>query len=216
MSLRLCTASRSVKLTLPPRASLAQARAFVASHQGWIEAQAARRLPQPLPFVPGALLPVAGEPLRLMPGSGRIARRDGDTLLVPGEGPLFAARTQRWLKAESLRLLDSETRSIAALIGREVKEVRVADPRSRWGSCAADGRIAYSWRLILAPDFVRRSVVAHEVAHLAEMNHSVRFWRLATQLLGEPHDKARNWLRANGPLLLSYGVADGGGLAERV
>lgn len=206
MSLRLCTASRSLRLTLPPRANLSQARAFLAAHQGWIEAQASRRLPPPNPFVPGALVPVAGTQLRLLPGTGRIVRRDGDALLVPGEGHLFTARVQRWLKAESLRLLEAETRAIAALIGHEVKDVRVADPRSRWGSCAADGRIAYSWRLILAPDFVRRSVVAHEVAHLVEMNHSTRFWKLATQLLGEPHDKARGWLRANGPLLLSYGV----------
>ena len=207
MSLRLCTASRSVRLTLPPRASLSQARAFLTAHQGWIEAQAARRLPPPNPFVPGALLPVAGQPLLLLPGTGRIVRREGDTLLVPGDGPLFAARVQRWLKAESLRVLAAETHAVAALIGQEVKDVRVADPRSRWGSCAADCRIAYSWRLILAPEFVRRSVVAHEVAHLVEMNHSTRFWKLATQLLGEPHDKARGWLRANGPLLLSYGVA---------
>lgn len=208
LSLRLCTASRSVRLTLPPRVSLAQALGFLTAHQGWIEAQAARRLPPPHPFVPGAILPVAGTPLHLRPGTGRTVRRDGDTLLVPGDGPLFPARTQRWLKAEALRVLTAETRSLAARLDHELRDVRVGDPRSRWGSCAADGRIAYSWRLILAPDFVRRSVVAHEVAHLAEMNHSPRFWKLATQLLGEPHDKARNWLRSNGPLLLSYGVSD--------
>ena len=109
-------------------------------------------------------------------------------------------------KAEALALMAEETRALATCIGREVPEVRVGDPRSRWGSCAADGRIAYSWRLILAPEPVRRSVVAHEVAHLVEMNHGVRFWRLATDLLGEPHDAARGWLRANGPLLLSYGA----------
>ncbi|PZU51329.1 MAG: metal-dependent hydrolase [Sphingomonas sp.] len=208
MSLRLCTASRSVRLTLPPRASLSLARDFLISHQGWIEAQAARRLVPPRPFVHGAVLPVAGRNIQLASGTGRIARRDGDILLVPGEGPLFASRTQRWLKIEALRLLDMETRAIASLIDHEVKDVRIGDPRSRWGSCAADGRIAYSWRLILAPDFVRRSVVAHEVAHLVEMNHSTRFWRLATQLLGEPHDKARSWLRANASLLLSYGAAE--------
>ena len=206
LSLRVCAASRTVRLTLPPRASIAHARAFLEGHQGWIEAQALRRLPPPRPFVPGALIPVCGAEMRLVPGSGRIARRAGDTLLVPGEGPLFAARVQRWLKAEALALMAEETRALATCIGREVPEVRVGDPRSRWGSCAADGRIAYSWRLILAPEPVRRSVVAHEVAHLVEMNHGVRFWRLATDLLGEPHDAARGWLRANGPLLLSYGA----------
>ena len=206
MSLRVCAASRSVKLTLPPRASKASALAFLNNHVGWIEAQAARRLPQPVPFAPGALLPLGDGQILLAKGSGRIARREGDLLLVPGEGALFAGRVRRWLAAESQRLLDSETRALAAGIGREIREVRVGDYRSRWGSCAPDGRIAYSWRLILAPAHVRESVVAHEVAHLLEPNHGPRFWKTATALLGRPHGEARAWLRANGPQLMSYGA----------
>lgn len=206
LSLRLCAASRSVKLTLPPRVAKANALAFLEAHRGWIAAQAERRLPQPVPFAPGVLLPLGDGALRLTRAQGRVARREGDLLLVPGEGELFAGRVRRWLAAESRRLLEAETRLLAARIGHDVKEVRVGDFRSRWGSCAPDGRIAYSWRLILAPAHVRESVVAHEVAHLVEPNHGPRFWKTATALLGRPHGEARAWLRANGPQLMSYGA----------
>ena len=207
LSLRVCAASRTVKLTLPPRASKAAALAFVEGHRGWIAAQAERRLPQPVPFAPGACLPLGGGSLLLAVGTGRLPRREGDMLFVPGEGPLFAGRVKRWLANESQRVLEAETRMLALRIGREVREVRVGDFRSRWGSCAPDGRIAYSWRLILAPAHVREAVVAHEVAHLLEPNHGPRFWKTATVLLGRPHAEARAWLRANGVLLLSYGAA---------
>ena len=125
---------------------------------------------------------------------------------MPGEGTLFAGRVQRWLAAEAKRVLETETRALAVRTGKPVREVRVGDFRSRWGSCAPDGRIAYSWRLLLAPAHVRHSVVAHEVAHLLEQNHGPGFWRLATELLGHSHRDARGWLKANGPALHSYGV----------
>lgn len=206
LSLRLCPASRTLKLTVPPRVSTATALAFLNAQQAWIEAQAGRRLLPPIPFAPGVCLPWGDGALTLQTGKGRIARREGGALLVPGEGELFAGRTRRWLAAESQRVLEAETQAVAARIGRDVAQVRVGDFRSRWGSCAIDGRIAYSWRLILAPDHVRRSVVAHEVAHLVEHNHGPRFWATATELLGQPHGQARAWLRANGPLLMSYGA----------
>ncbi|MCG2840468.1 M48 family metallopeptidase [Sandaracinobacter sp. RS1-74] len=206
LSLRLCSASRSVKLTVPPRVSRQRALAFLNANRGWVEAQATRRLPPPLPFLPGVALPLADEKLLLATGPGRVARREGDRLLVPGSGALYAGRVKRWLSAEAARRLEAETHALAARIGRDVREVRVGDFRSRWGSCAPDGRIAYSWRLILAPGHVRQSVVAHEVAHLVEPNHGPRFWKTATALLGQPHDEARAWLRANGPLLMSYGA----------
>ncbi len=206
ISLRVCASTRTLKLTLPPRASRARARAFLESQHGWIALQAARRVPDPIPFRPGIEIPLGDGQLSLEPGTGRIARRDGDRLLVPGQGALFSGRVHRWLKAEALRVMEPETRNLAAHLGIPVRDVRVGDYRSRWGSCAPDGRIAYNWRLILAPDFVRHAVVAHEVAHLREPNHGPRFWKLASELLGQPHDQARAWLKANGPGLHRFGV----------
>jgi len=209
ISIRVCAATRSVRLTLPPRASRARAAAFLNEQRPWIRRQAALRAPLPIPFAPGAEIPFADGTLKLAPGAGRTARREGDILLVPGSGDLFAGRVRRWLQAEALRLLDPETRALAARLGKPVQSVGTGDYRSRWGSCAlgpGGARITYSWRLVLAPTHVRRAVVAHEVAHLAEPNHGPDFWRLATDLLGDTHTVARKWLRDHGPALHRAGA----------
>jgi predicted metal-dependent hydrolase len=208
ISIRVCTSSRSVRLTLPPRASRARAAAFLEEQRPWIRRQASLRLPETLPFVPGANLPLGDGTLTLAQGTGRTARREGDTLFVPGSGELFESRVRRWLKAEAQRHFESGTRTLAAGLGKPIRSVTVGDYRSRWGSCGQrpDGaRITYSWRLILAPAHVQRAVIAHEVAHLVEPNHSRSFWALATKLLGESHGPARDWLRANGPMLHGIG-----------
>ena len=207
LSLRVCAASRSVKLTLPQHVDDAHALAFLERHRGWLAREAGARLPPPVPFAPGIRLPVAGADLLLARTEGRIARQESGCLLVPGEGGLYAARVRRWLQAQALQLLQAETLALAQRIDRPVRQVRVGDFRSRWGSCAPDGRIAYSWRLLLAPPAVRHAVVAHEVAHLLEPNHGRRFWAAATMLLGRPHDEARHWLKANAPMLMRYGAA---------
>jgi len=89
---------------------------------------------------------------------------------------------------------------VAGDVGRAVAQVRIGDPRARWGSCASGGRIAYSWRLILAPPSVRRAVVAHEVAHLVHANHGPDFHALLGQL--DPTVAAsRVWLKRHGAAL---------------
>ena len=87
----------------------------------------------------------------------------------------------------------------AGAAGLSVGRVGVGDPRSRWGSCTHDGRLMFSWRLILAPPPVLDYVAAHEVAHLAQMNHSPAFWAEVARLMPdyEPH---RRWLKAEGGL----------------
>lgn len=208
ISIRVCSASRSVRLTLPPRASRARAAAFLEEQRPWIRRQASLRLPDPLPFDPGTSLPFGDDILTLAPGTGRTARREGNVLLVPGHGELFEGRVRRWLKAQAKRQFEAETRALATRLGHPVQSVTVGDMRSRWGSCGAGpagARIAYSWRLILAPAHVQRAVIAHEVAHLVEPNHGRNFWALATELLGGSHAPARAWLRANGPMLHGIG-----------
>ena len=78
------------------------------------------------------------------------------------------------------------------------------DTVSRWGSCTARGDLAFSWRLILAPEAVLDYVAAHEVAHLKHLNHGPRFWALVAHLTAEV-DGPRRWLKANGTRLLRYG-----------
>ena len=110
-------------------------------------------------------------------------------------------RIATWLKREALRVLSAETDEFADWAGVTVTKVAVGDPKTRWGSCAASGTIRYSWRLILMPDFVRRSTVAHEVAHRLHMDHSARFYRVLEMLDERDPDESRRWLRANGAAL---------------
>ena len=84
------------------------------------------------------------------------------------------------------------------------KRVILRDTKSRWGSCTTDGVLSFSWRLILAPRHVMDYVVAHEVAHLREMNHGPRFWKLCEEIC-RTVDGARAWLEENGTDLYRYG-----------
>lgn len=204
MRLRVDPRDGAVRLTLPRRASLRRAYAWVEEHRGWIEAQL-ERVPASTALVPDTVIEVGGEMLTLVADPGRTVRRDGDVLRVGGDPALFQARALRWLRAEALRVLDAETRALAERAAVSVGRVSVGDPRSRWGSCSSNGDIRYSWRLILAPAFVRRSTVAHEVAHRVHMNHGPDFKALERELLGESPAPARAWLRANGARLYGYG-----------
>jgi hypothetical protein len=117
----------------------------------------------------------------------------------------LSRRIVAWLKREALRLLDAETNEFASRAGVEVAGVAVADPKARWGSCASRGAIRYSWRLILAPDAVRRSTVAHEVAHRVHMNHGPAFHALVAELYGRDPKVERDWLRRHGASLHWFG-----------
>ncbi len=196
-----------VRLILPPRASMKAALAWVESKRGWIEA-ALDALPKAQPIRPGMVITVAGESLHVeIASKGRITRRDGDVLLVPGPEEMIGPRVLRWLRAQALERLETETRRFAALAGVSVARVAVGDPRARWGSCSASGDIRYSWRLILAPPAVLEATVAHEVAHRLHMDHSARFHAAVERLLGRSPDAEREWLRTQGRDLYWLGRA---------
>jgi predicted metal-dependent hydrolase len=208
MRLSVDPASGRARLTLPPRASLKAGMRWAAEHQQWIAAQQAR-LPQAVPFAPGATFPLRGRPVTIDWRADRPRRvmLDGDRLICGGPVEGLARRIQNWLRREALRLLSEETDELAARIGVVVDRVTVGDPRGRWGSCSSRGAIRYSWRLILAPDPVRRATVAHEVAHRVHMDHSRRFHALVAEVLGDDPAPARAWLRANGAALHWFGRA---------
>jgi predicted metal-dependent hydrolase len=201
-------ASGRVRLTLPRRAALGPALAWAEEKQGWIAAQQAK-LPEPRPFVPGARLPFGDTELTIdwQADRPRTVRRDGDRLVCGGPLDGLARRVTAWLKREALAVLSEETRGAAERAGVRVTAVAVGDPRGRWGSCTASGSIRYSWRLILAPGFVLRSTVAHEVAHRVHMHHGPQFHAFAAELSGEDDAAAHAWLRRNGAALHWIGRA---------
>ena len=208
MRLSVDPRSGTIRLSLPHRAALKPAIAWVETQRPWIERQLGR-LPEARPLAPGETVSVGGETLVIdwAQGRPRAVIRDAGRLVVGGPRESLTPRLLRWLRREAIELLERETREFAALAGVGVGRVGVGDPRSRWGSCAASGDIRYSWRLILAPEFVRRATVAHEVAHRIHMNHGPDFHALVARLLGDDPARARAWLRAHGAALHWVGRA---------
>ena len=210
-TLRIQAATREVVLTIPPRGTLKEARHFAQKHGGWIAARLGR-LPEAAPFADGMVVPLRGEPHRIAhrPGvRGTVwteRRAEGALLLcVAGQAPHIDRRVGDFLRREAKRDLEAASLRFAADLGVTIRRVAVRDQSSRWGSCSTTGVLSYSWRLILAPSFVLEYLAAHEVAHLVEMNHSPRFWRLVERVC-PAHQRAKAWLDVHGVDLHRYGL----------
>jgi predicted metal-dependent hydrolase len=208
MRLRVDRRTGEVVLTIPKRASRRRALAWADGQRDWIEARLAEVAPA-APLAAGATVPLYDRPHRIdwRPERPRTPRLEDGRLLVGGPADGLEPRLLRWLRRHALDRLAGETAEFAAKAGVKVSRVSVGDPLSRWGSCSATGGIRYSWRLILAPDWVRRATVAHEVAHRVHMNHGPDFHRLVERLLGADPKPARLWLRRHGPSLHRIGRA---------
>ena len=212
-TLRVRSATRDVMLTMPQRASIASAREFAERHIAWIEARFGR-LPKPVRFEPGAVIPLRGEghlivhrpeqrgAVWIEPAADALGP---PRLCVAGGAEHIARRLRDYLRKEAARELRLAVRSHATAINVTVLSVGVRDTTSRWGSCSAAGALNFSWRLIMAPSFVLNYLAAHEVAHRVHLNHSPRFWAL-TKRLAPDTDRAEAWLKAHGAELHRYGA----------
>lgn len=207
-SLRVSRLDGKVTLSIPARARETEAMAFLRGQEAWLRRTLAE-MPETAaePVGMGRAVPVEGRMLRLAPGAGRSIRVEGEALLVPGDPALAGVRVEAWLKVLARHRLAAASDWHAAQIGRRFTRLTLRDTRSRWGSCSPDGGLMYSWRLVMAPASVLDYVAAHEVAHLAEMNHSPAFWRVVERLC--PGWQAeRDWLRGEGGMLHRYRFGD--------
>ena len=206
MRLRIDRRTGEVLLTVPKRASRRHALEWAATHRAWVEKQLAAIEPR-LRLLSGARLSLFGEPHEILwdERHRRVPNVEAGRIVIGGPPETLEGRLLRWLRREARDLLSSESAEFAAKAGLRIVRISVGDPCSRWGSCSASGTIRYSWRLILAPSFVRRATIAHEVAHLAHMNHSGEFHALVARLLGEDPKPARLWLRRHGAQLHRIG-----------
>ena len=207
LRLRLDERRGVIRLTCPPRARREEALAWARQQQDWVHAQVERLVPS-IVLEHGARIPFDGRELRLewRPDERRRVRLDHDVLWCGGPAEGFGRRIAAWLRGEALRCLSAETEAIAGAAGIAVAAVAVGDAATRWGSCSADGRIRYNWRLLLAPPEVRRYVVAHEIAHRRHMDHGAAFHALEAELFGGPVEPARSALRRVGPGLKRVGL----------
>jgi predicted metal-dependent hydrolase len=212
-TLRIHPSDREAILTMPPRGTLADAKDFAQRHGAWIAARLGR-LPKAEPFAPGTIVPLRGVPHRIVHrpaqrGTAWTETRDsGERIIcVAGDAAFIDRRVHDFLKREVRSDLQKACGLYAAQLGVKVKRISIRDQSSRWGSCTSAGSLSFSWRLILAPPYVLDYLAAHEVAHLVEMNHSARFWRVVGRVC-KAVDRAKTWLDTHGNDLHRYGISE--------
>lgn len=204
--LRLDEGRGRLLLTHPRRMSRRAALDWAGKQAEWVEAQLAKIRPAE-PFVPGAIIPIEGNPVRLHWDSNlpRTPRLSNGVLSCGGPAEAFAGRIERFLRDLARSRLSDATADTARRAGVAVRSVSVGDAGSRWGSCSASGSLRYSWRIILAPPHILNWLVAHEVAHRRHMNHGPEFRALEEKLYGANVASARAELRSLGPRLKRIG-----------
>ncbi len=212
-TLRIHPSDREAILTMPPRGTIADARDFAQRHGGWIAARLGR-LPKAAPFQHGVVIPLRGVLHKIVHRAGERGtvwteiRDSGERILCVAGGPEYTdRRVHDFLKREARRDLQKASEAYAAQLGVKVKRISIRDQSSRWGSCTSAGSLSFSWRLILAPSYVLDYLAAHEVAHLVEMNHSARFWKVVGRICPQT-ERAKTWLDVHGNDLHRYGVEE--------
>jgi predicted metal-dependent hydrolase len=193
------------ELVVPRGARLSDAETFARAQGPWMRARLGSAPPR-IPFEPGQAIPVFDVPHPIVhrPGGGKPVRIENGEIIVTGGAEHVSRRVRDFLRAQARAELTPRARAYAAELGKPIQRIGLTDPRSRWGSCSAKGSLSFSWRLVFAPLPVLDYVVAHEVAHLIELNHSPRFWAQVNRLVG-PHGPYRDWLRANATRLMRLG-----------
>lgn len=214
LTLRVSHTARAVVLTMPRHTDFREADRFLAKSLDWLR-ERLEGVPEAVPFADGALVPLRGTTCAIafagrLPGRPVVEVVADDAggpqqLVVSGAVEHAPRRLNDWLIAEAKRDLEVRVGHHARVLGLRVRRVTLRDQKSRWGSCSSDGQLSFSWRLVLAPPLVLDYVAAHEVAHLAEMNHGAKFWRLVKQTMPRL-EEAKLWLRTQGMDLYRYGA----------
>lgn len=207
LTLRLAPDGSEVRITLPAWAEGREAIAFAHARAGWLAEQLAR-LPKRAAPEPGGEVRYRGRALSLV-WDARAPRRpvlEGESLRIGGPQAGLETRLRRWLEAEALRLAEADMRDYCAAAGLDPVQIGLTRAQRRWGSCSDKSRIRINWRLVQAPDWVRRSVVAHEVAHLVHFDHSPAFHALLGRIFEGEIADADRWLKDHGrALYASFG-----------
>ncbi|MEQ6202036.1 SprT family zinc-dependent metalloprotease [Sulfitobacter sp. HNIBRBA2951] len=202
ISLRISQLDGRVTLTMPKRLATREAMDFARSKEAWIRKHLAAR-GEDVAVGIGSELPLGGQMVAVQSGHGRRVEISPEAIMVPGPPERAGKRLAAHLKELARDRLAGASDDYADRLGRSYARITLRDTRSRWGSCTSDGGLMYSWRLIMAPPEVLDYVAAHEVAHLAEMNHSAAFWAQVTRIYGD-YAAPRQWLRRHGSTLHRY------------
>ncbi|KQT43072.1 metal-dependent hydrolase [Aureimonas sp. Leaf454] len=204
LTMRLTPGGGALSITAPPRMSDAAILDFLERHRGWAD-ERLTAAPRRIEVADGAVLPFRGAHLTIAHEPARRATRlesgpDGPVLHVGGEARHLPRRVMDALRREARADLQAAVDRHAAHVGLKPAALSLKDTRSRWGSCTRDRRLAFSWRIVMAPPDVLDYLCAHEVAHFREMNHGPDFWALCRRLC-PGMDAGRDWLKRNGASL---------------
>jgi len=199
LTMRLAPDGSEVRITLPRWGRMSDALVFAGKRIEWLEQQLAA-VPATAAPEPGGSLAYRGGRLAIEwdPALPRRPLLAGASIRLGGPRDTLAPRLRRWLEGEALRLLADDLSHYCARAGRDAPQLRLSRAGRRWGSCSGAGCIRINWRLIQAPDEVRRSVVAHEVAHLVHFDHSPAFRALLAELFEGDLRVADAWLKREG------------------
>lgn len=205
MTLRLAPDGSEARVTIPNWGRTADAIAFAQDRQEWLSRQLAA-VPAAETVGPGSAIRYRGAELLIEHNraAGRKARLEGDRLILGGSLESLQNRVRRWLESEALSLFCGDLTEYCAKVGKPAPKLTLSRAKRRWGSCAPDGTIRINWRLVMAPDYVRRSVVAHEVAHLVHFDHSPGFHALLDDLFEGDISQANVWLKREGRSLYRH------------
>jgi predicted metal-dependent hydrolase len=218
-TLRVRAATQDVVLTMPARGSLAEAKVFASRYAAWIGARL-RRLPEKIYFTPNESIPLRGTLHKIThrpaerrgvwieDGAASLWESTRPLLCVGAEVPHVPRRVRDFLIQEAKREIRAAVARHAKKLGVVPAKITLRDTTSRWGSCSSSGSLSFSWRLIMAPDFVLDYLAAHEVAHLRHMNHSAAFWTAVARMTTDT-ERAEAWLKTQGSSLLRFGSDKG-------
>jgi predicted metal-dependent hydrolase len=210
ISMRADVVKREIRITMPVYAPTSAAMDFVAQKTQWIAARL-HSGPAVAPLGSGGTVAFEGEPHLIVwnASASRTVRSmegmDGRELHLGGPEDMVEGRILRWLKNEARHVFAEDIAHYCRLADEHPPRLSLGDPRSRWGSCSSRGTISLSWRLIMAPAYVRRSVIAHEVAHIRHMDHSPAFYAWFEELFEGDRKAADRWLKMHGTGLQRVG-----------
>lgn len=206
LTLRIQPGDRGLKVTVPPGMAQAEIDRFLVRQEDWLTHKIAA-MPDRPQVRPGIKLPIGGVNHLIVhrPGRGVTQVRtgnDGVELVVRGAPEHLPRRVADYLKKKAKTEIEPLVAKHALAVGRRAKSIRYKDTVSRWGSCSSEGNLSFSWRIAMAPPRVLNYLVAHEVAHLREMNHGPKFWALCEELCPDTK-RCKTWLKRNGSKLQS-------------
>ena len=205
MTLRLNTVGEGAVVTIPPQTSSADALDLARRQSSWL-CQHLDEMGERVVFGDGVQIPFQGVQHLVRHskyGYGTVWIEDGE-INVAGGIEHLSRRLGDWLKKQARTRIVSLAHQKAKQIDKTLARITVRDTRTRWGSCSSKGGLSFSWRLIMAPPEILDYVVAHEVAHLAHMNHSSSFWNTVDRLT-ENAKGGRAWLNDHGTVLHRIG-----------